>query len=304
MPLQTRDFENEFSIKRIKNQTGTAEGTTLPPPLKAGIRVPYVQNLRIISSQNYSAGTQFTVVWDSPEFDPTVQISHFTVYVKSINSGQSEVSQNPVTVKRSPAIIKVDSSSATRAIITVQTCLKNGQTSDVNVSPTVVGKVIAPELAPTDIPESTLQDLNVVFGYSNLTGSGGITFVSSAGTITDNPSNLYWDNSTTSLGVLTNAPKSNIDNVGSLAPGNISTQINDFNAGNVLIYVCDCTSNNITVTLPTASNVPRRWYIFRKEDSSTNVVTIGSWELNTEKQCIIIYSDGTNWNLLMSGFGG
>ncbi len=303
MPLQTRDFENEFSIKRIKNQTGTAEGTTLPPPLKAGIRVPYVQNLRIIASQNYSAGTQFTVAWDSPEFDPTVQISHFTVYVKSINSGQSEVSQNPVTVKSSPAIIKVDSSAATRAIITVQTCLKNGQTSDVNVSPTVVGKVIAPELAPTDIPESTLQDLNVVFGYSNLTGSGGITFVSSNGTITDNPSNIFWDNSTTRLGILTGTPLSNFDNVGSFAPGNISSQTSDFTAGNVFLYICDCTLGNITVTLPSAANTTRRFYIFRKQDSSANIVTIGSWELNTEKQCIMIYSDGSNWNLLMSGLG-
>ncbi len=303
MPLQTRDYENEFSIKRIKNQTGTAEGTQMAPPLKAGIRVPFVKNLKILRAQDYSAGTQFTLSWDSPEFDPTVQVSHYVVYVKSINSGQAEVSQTPVSVKASPAIIKVDSSNATRAIMTVQTVLKNGQTSLVSNSPTVVGKVIAPELAPTDIPEATLIDLNVVFGYSNLTGSGGVTFVSSGGTITDNPSNLFWDNSNTRFGILTGTPLSNFDNVGSSALGNVSSQTTNFTAGAALIYLCDCTSGNITVTLPTASDVDRRWYIFKKTDSSDNVVTIGSRELNTENQVLIIFSDGTSWISLINGFG-
>lgn len=303
MALQTRDFENEFSIKRLKNQTGTAEGTNLPPPLKAGTRVPFVQNLKIIRTQNYSAGTQFTLSWDAPEFDPTVQVSHYTVYVKSINSGQSEVSQTPVTVKNSPATIKVESSNATRAIMTVQTVLKNGQSSLVQNSPTVVGKVIAPELAPPDLPVDTLVDLNVVFGYTNLTGSGGVTFVSTAGTITDNPSNFFWDNTNTRFGVLTNTPLSNIDNVGSIGLGNVSSQTTSFTAGAALIYLCDCTSGNITVTLPTASDVDRRWYIFKKTDSSTNVVTIGSRELNTENQVLIIFSDGTSWVSLLNGFG-
>lgn len=303
MPLQSRDFENEFSIKRIKNQTGTAEGTQMPPQLKGGIRVPFVQNLKILRAENYSAGTQFTLSWDSPEYNPTVQISHYTIYVKSINSGQAEVSQTPVTVKNSPAIIKVDSSNATRAIMTVQTVLKNGQTSNVDESPTVVGKVIAPELAPPDIPEQTLKDLDVVFGYSSLTGSGGVTFVSANGTITDNPSNIFWDNSNTRFGLLTSSPLSTFDNVGSFAPGNISNQTGNFTAGLALIYRCDCTLGNITVTLPAASGATRRWYIFIKTDTSSNVVTIGSRELSSENQVLFLFSDGSNWLSLLNAFG-
>lgn len=303
MPLETRDFENQYVIRRLKNQTGTAEGGIVPPPLKAGVRIPTVNKLKILNRESYLGGTQFTLSFEEPTIeDSSTQISNYIVYVRSINSGGAFVAQNPATVKGSPAIIRVDGSEETRVTFTVQTVMQSGQVSFIDNSPSVTSTLIPPSITPSDIPVSTLTDLNVVLGYTNLTTIGGVTWVSATGTINENPTNFFWDNSTTRLGVLTNTPKSSFDNNGSLGIGGISTQTSSFTVGDALIYFIDATSGNITVTMLSAASYPRRLYILKRTDASTNTVTIGSRVLS-ENQTLFLVSDGTNWVSLLNGFG-
>jgi hypothetical protein len=72
------------------------------------------------------------------------------------------------------------------------------------------------------------------------------------------------------------------------------------------IILADASSNAITVTLPSASQVPRKEFHIKKTDSSSNFVTIdpyGSETIDGETAYIItnaytsrrIYSDGQSW---------
>ncbi len=78
---------------------------------------------------------------------------------------------------------------------------------------------------------------------------------------------------------------------------------------NYSVYFFDATSNSITVTLPLASSYRDKVYVFKKIDSSGNVVTINrsgsdlidgasSWSLSAQYNAMRIVSNGTNWYII------
>lgn len=300
MPHKPEFIQDTWIIDRIRNQRGAGEGTSFPPRMQNGVRIPLVKNFKVLKTEGFLGGTQATLSWDVPDDNATLPIDSFLISVKGIQSGTADVNMAPVVAKTSPCVIRIMSSIETVATVSIQTRLNNGQVSLLASSPTVSIKTIAPELASTDIPVDALTGLNVVLGYSNLPTAGGVTYVSTTGTITEDPSVFYYDATNDRLGLLTNAPKSNLHTGGSIGL-KVSSQTSSFTAGSASIYLCNCTSGNIAVTLPTASDVTDRVYIFKKTDSSTNTLTVNSWVMNYQNESLMICSDGSNWiNLIHS----
>lgn len=300
MPQSTDQVQSDWITGRIRNQLGAGEGTTFPPKLQNGIRIPLVQNFKVLQTLAFNGGTQATLSWTLPDGNATLPISSFLLSLKGIQSGTANVSMAPVTVSTSPAVIRINSSIETVAIVSIQTILTNGQSSLLSDSPTCAVNTIAPILTPSDIPPSTLEGLNVVLGYSNLTTTNGVAYVSGTGTITEDPTNFSYDPSTKRLGLLTSSPKSTIHDTGSLGV-KVSSQVASFTAANAVIYLCDATAGNILMTLPTASTVIDRIYYAKKTDSSINTVTVNGFVLAFPNETLQIVSNGTSWiNLIHS----
>lgn len=301
MPDKTDKLQSNYITDRIRNSLGAGEGTSFPPKLQNGIRVPVVQNFKVLQTQSYNGGTQATVSWSTPENNATLPIGSYLLTLKGINSGTADVSMTPVIALTSPAIIRINSSIQTVATVSIQTVLNNGQTSLIEDSPTVSINTIAPIITPSDIPTSTIEELNIVLGYTNLDTNGGVTYVSNTGTITEDPNNFFYDDSNKRLGLLTSAPKNTIDNLGSMGLA-ISSQTVSFTAANKFLYLCNATGGNITVTLPSVATVTNRFYLFKKTDSSTNTVIVGStFTLRYLNETILICSDGSSYiNLIHS----
>lgn len=241
MPITTDQQQSGWITDRLRNQFGAAEGTSLPSKLQHGIRVPVVNNFKVLQTVSFNGGTQATVSWDVPNENATLPIGSFLLSLKGITNGTPDVSMTPTVVLTSPAVIRINSQIATVCTVSIQTVLNNGQTSLIENSPTVSINTIAPVITATDIPSTTLVDLSVL--------------------------------------------------VMSLETKNTS-----FTAGNTFTYICDASSGNITVTLPSASSNSGKVYIFKKSDTSTNTVIVGSaFTLRYKNESIFIQSDGSNW---------
>lgn len=215
-----RFSENSYVVSRLKNQTGTAEGSNLPPRQVGEFRVPFVSNLRLIRSEKTFGNTTFTIAWEDPQ---GVNISHYAVYViNGINANQPPL--GPYITQVSPAQIPLPSQAITRVVFLVQTVLKNGLVSDFDSSPTCTGLTTddtdtisitslahgtAGQLISWDsgglpvtfgpgtadrilvgsgagaLPQfKTAGALNLVLGASSLTALGQIVYVASSGTVT------------------------------------------------------------------------------------------------------------------------
>jgi hypothetical protein len=60
------------------------------------------------------------------------------------------------------------------------------------------------------VTQAAFADTDVVTGAPNLTDAGAIPFVVSAGVLSDDPTNLFWDDTNNRLGIGTNAPADGI----------------------------------------------------------------------------------------------
>jgi len=144
--------KTEFIVGRLLNQTGSAEGPTLPPKQKGSFRVPVVSHLKLARTSSFSGGTQFTLTWEDPE-DPQ-NIAQYNVFVKGALSDNREP-MGPYTFKRSPANVRVIADAISHVVLVVQTQLKNGMVSDVTFSPSVSGVTVSPVIAVGDIGDGT-----------------------------------------------------------------------------------------------------------------------------------------------------
>lgn len=148
-------------VERIVNQTGSAEGTTLPPKQSGELRVPIVSGLRVTKVVPYLGGAEVTIAWREPENYPK-QLSHFNIYTQGLFS-DSKVQQGPATSRRSPATLRLSTNQNTVAVFTVQTVLKSGLMSLIQVSPSVSCPLQQAALTPSDflpgtIPINALQN--------------------------------------------------------------------------------------------------------------------------------------------------
>lgn len=146
MPSFPQQKELEYILSRLKNEFGEAEGSNLPLKIKKGIRVPVVNNFKILDSQSYSGGTQFTLIWSNPNTPPNSPVRGYKIYIENLQSNQGLSSSsnkvnniNSVEVNFSPAIIRVSGDAGNRVTFRIQTILANGMTSDIKSSPSQVG---------------------------------------------------------------------------------------------------------------------------------------------------------------------
>lgn len=136
--------------------------------------------------------------------------------------------------------------------------------------------------------------------------SGSILFVDSSGNLSQDNSNLFWDDTNNRIGIRTTTPLSAIDVAGSFGY-KIQTVTEDTTLddtyGSVLV---DATAENIKITLPTATSSTRRLYDVKKIDSTSNTVTVdadGTEEIDGELTQVItlqwdsmsLKSDGSQW---------
>lgn len=148
-------------VERIVNQTNSAEGTTLPPQQAGELRVPIVSGLRVTKVVPYLGGAEVTLAWREPEIHQG-QLSHFNIYTQGLFS-DSRVQQGPATARRSPATLRLSTNQNTVAVFTVQTVLKSGLMSLIQVSPSVSCPLQQAALTPSDflpgtIPVNALQN--------------------------------------------------------------------------------------------------------------------------------------------------
>lgn len=255
--------EDDFILGRIKNYGRAAEGTLLPPPQVGEFRIPLVTRLSIAKRETYMGGTQFTLVWMSVEAnDSALAVSHYQVNVRSLGTNTSKVAMSPVTIDNSPAVIRVDSKSATRVVFTVQTVLTNGQISDFETSPTTAGTTIAGGIVTADIPSGTVTPSQIANG----TAGQLITWSSTGVATTVGPG------TTNQLVVSQGAGQ--VPTYRFLSSNfTAATKSTSFTAStDLLVYLCDATGGAIVATLPAAT--ANQLYILKKIDTTANLVTL------------------------------
>jgi len=125
--------ENQALIEKITNSTNTAEGSVLPPRQVGPTRVPIVTGLRLLSSESSFMSAIFTLTWTPPV---APNIAGYNIYVKIGNRTPSAVAQ-AVSAPAHVQVVYTESMSQETVTFYVQTVLKNGFVSDINLSPTL-----------------------------------------------------------------------------------------------------------------------------------------------------------------------
>jgi hypothetical protein len=155
----------KFVVERLTNYNNTAEGPVLPPKQFGPNRVPIVTNLRVVKTELNLGNTNFTLAWDNPqEVNQTASIvDHFNIYVFGAFKGSSQP-LGPTTAKVSPAIVSVPCDRATNVTLLVQTVLKSGLSSSIDLSPTCGGATFAPTISISGI--GSLGSANQILGMN------------------------------------------------------------------------------------------------------------------------------------------
>ena len=146
---------------------------------------------------------------------------------------------------------------------------------------------------------------------SNITSStvGSLLFAAAGSVLGQNNANLFWNNSTSSLGVRTATPTSALHSSGSEAfPTALTSSSIVLNDTHYTIRV-DASSGSKTITLPAASSCYGRIYNVKKNDNSSNPVVIDgnsselidgtlTTSIDSQYEVLTIQSNGTSWDIL------
>lgn len=303
-----KDQETEsFVVSRLLNPNRAAEGPTLPPPNRGGARVPIIKNLSIPRTQRYAGGTQFTLVWDDPE-EFRNQIDHFNIYAFGLYDDEV-TPQGPWQCSASPSEVQIDANAIRQLTLIVQTELKNGLKSPLEISPSVGVNTLVPSAEGLTYPdESVPLDALSPWGTLNYilsaNGSSSPPTWKSRGTL-----DLVEGRSTL---IISGVP------VVSNASGDIRqvvlTDIDDTDSPYTQLVtdhtlLCDASAGAVTVNLLTTVSAEGREITIKKTDASLNAVTVapaGSETLEGELDGTILLegeswtlrSDGANWRLV------
>lgn len=147
------DQELDFTISRLINNQGAAEGPIVPPRLQGGIRVPSVSGLRVAKVEQIPlGGTQVTLTWTNPYKNTFV--SGYNIMVFGLLAGNQP--QGPYFTEGSPGVVVLQVAATTRLTFVVQTVLYSGQTSPLEQSPSVATTVEVTQVTPSDIPDGSI----------------------------------------------------------------------------------------------------------------------------------------------------
>lgn len=141
-----------YAIQRLINSNGVAGGPNLPPRFVAGVRVPIVTGLKVDKVADYFGGTQITVSWLDVD---SKFVNGYNVYVQNL-SDDNPKPQGPYFTTASPATVRLVTNQSTVAVLTVQTLLNNGQTSEITFSPSVTATISAAASSPDDFDPNTI----------------------------------------------------------------------------------------------------------------------------------------------------
>jgi hypothetical protein len=308
MAIERKPENDEmFALERLINPTRSAEGPTLPPRLQGPMRVPIVRRLQLLRTQSYSGGTQFTLVWDDPEENQDL-ISHFNVYVLGLLD-DNQIPSGPYSTQRSPAEVRVTTRVKANVTLIVQTVLKSGLTSDMNISPSVSGETVVSTLTSGDYPDETVP-------LSALDPWGTLNYILSGNGASSAPT---WKSRGT-LDLIEG--RSTLAVSGAPVVSNGSGQIREVDITDIdntdspytqlatdWLVLCDASGGAITVNLLTAVAADAREITIKKTDSSANAVTVDpngtetiegetDGTITLEGESWTLRSDGANWRLV------
>lgn len=270
---------NRFPLDRLINLASTGEGSNLPPRQFGSLRVPIVTNLRILQTQSFVGGTDYTLAWNSPEF-PNVKIAQYNVYVSGINGVMEP--QGPYTAYSSPAVINVSVRQTSRLIFTVQTQLTNGLTSPINVSPSVAAEALTPTVSASDLDPS-----GVVVGTYGTASQVGTFTVNDAGLITAaSNTQIYLDRLRLPVRTETAGPYTIV--------------ATDF------LVIGDTTGGDFTVNLPATPTTGDTYAIKKSVAANTltfsgngkNIDGAASLAITTQYTSITVIYNGTEWSII------
>lgn len=95
------------------------------------------------------------------------------------------------------------------------------------------------------------------------------------------------------------SPQSTFEIQGSFASQSITyTSSGTYTAGEVSSILCNTSTGNIIINLPTASTVAQRIYYIAKIDTSSNTVTVEGITLKEQKSTVTFQSDGIAWRVI------
>lgn len=175
MPTDTRDH----IVDRLLNATGSAEGSILPGRQIGEARVPSISSLSIARFSIDSDGTSIMLQWT--DIEDITNVQQYNVYLKDANG----LAIGPYTFKKSPGEIQVPLENWGTFTVCVQTELANGQTSNLDIGPTVTFKVPRPVLFPTSAQLYYPESGQSVIGSATLVA--GTVTVNSAYVTATNP---------------------------------------------------------------------------------------------------------------------
>lgn len=207
MPRPKMDPELELVLNRLINHTGAAEGSSIPPRQAGDQRIPWPSGFRVVKTASILGGTLVTLTFLEP--DRRFPIAAYNIYA----SNTLELNKSPLfvgSVSSPPGLVIVttDHTTTRTVVFHLQVVFTNGQVSKIEDGPTCAAEIAPPLVVGGDVPASTLTSLDVVTGRSNLATAGAVPFVLSAGVLTIDAANLFFNNTDNRLGIGTNSPQS------------------------------------------------------------------------------------------------
>ena len=128
----TRLGNIEYVVDRLINPSGTAEGSVLPQRQRGYFRVPFVTYAQVVNVHATTGGNQVIMVWEDAKGK---NIDSYNIYY-ILGAGTIAQAVFATSAGKSPAKFSLPASLTGPITFFVQTVMKNGQTSDLESSPT------------------------------------------------------------------------------------------------------------------------------------------------------------------------
>lgn len=284
MPTLSRivNPENSSAVDRVINATNTAEGSVLPNRQIGPSRVPLVTGLKILSQEPSFNNNVFTLTWN----EPTDQnIAGYQIYYKI--DGQTPISLS--MVQHAPAMVPVvytETTSNKRVTFYIQTVLKNGFVSDLNLSPTVA---------------ASFQAMNLNFNASTTVQENGVT-------VATRPTLNFVDGTNTTVAITDDAVNNRVDVEISSSGGGGSVADGDYGDITVSGTGTVWTIDNDVVTYAKMQNVSAASRILGRGSASgagdVQELTLGSGlSLSGTTLTSTALTDGDKGDITVTGSG-
>lgn len=132
-----RTQDRIYILDRLANYNQSAEGSTLPPQLSTGNRVPFVSRLKVQRQDPGTGSNTFFLTFIEPDRG---DIRNYNVFYSFENN--YNFLTGPISCLGSPAVITIPTASDIRVTFFVQTVLTSGLSSSPLNSPSCTAVTI------------------------------------------------------------------------------------------------------------------------------------------------------------------